>query len=142
VKIGLLSMIPNIAPVVLIVGFMGWAGIYLDYYRLLIAPVAIGIAVDDTIHLMTRYHYEFSKSRNYEKALYDSMTGVGRALFTTSVILVVGFMVNVFSVMDGQKSFGILLSSVIAVALVADFLLMPALILWAKPFGPETPSKA
>ncbi|MBW2508650.1 MAG: MMPL family transporter [Deltaproteobacteria bacterium] len=142
VKIGLLSMIPNIAPVVLIVGFMGWAGIYLDYYRLLIAPVAIGIAVDDTIHLMTRYHYEFSKSQNYEKALYDSMTGVGRALFTTSVILVVGFMVNVFSVMDGQKSFGILLSSVIAVALVADFLLMPALILWLKPFGPEAPNKA
>jgi predicted RND superfamily exporter protein len=142
VKIGLLSMIPNIAPVVLIVGFMGWAGIYLDYYRLLIAPVAIGIAVDDTIHLMTRYHYEFSKSRNYERALYDSMSGVGRALFTTSAILVVGFMVNVFSVMDGQKSFGILLSSVIAVALIADFLLMPALILWLKPFGPEATSEA
>jgi predicted RND superfamily exporter protein len=137
VKIGLVSMLPNISPVILVIGFMGWAGIYLDYYRLLIAPVAIGIAVDDTIHLMTRYHHEFRKSRNYEKALYDSMDGVGRALFTTSAILVVGFMVNIFSVMDGQQSFGILLATVIAVALVADFLLMPALILWLKPFGPE-----
>ena len=139
VKIGLISMLPNISPVILVVGMMGWLGIYLDYYRLLITPVAIGIAVDDTIHLMTRYHHEFTKSRNYEKALYDSMNGVGRALFTTSAILVAGFMVNIFSVMDGQKSFGILLSTVIAVALVADFLLMPALILWLKPFGPEAP---
>ena len=139
VKIGLISMLPNISPVILVVGMMGWLGIYLDYYRLLITPVAIGIAVDDTIHLMTRYHHEFTKSRNYERALYDSMNGVGRALFTTSAILVAGFMVNIFSVMDGQKSFGILLSTVIAVALVADFLLMPALILWLKPFGPEAP---
>jgi predicted RND superfamily exporter protein len=137
VKIGLVSMLPNISPVILVVGAMGWLGIYLDYYRLLITPVAIGIAVDDTIHLMTRYHYEFRKSRNYEKALYDSMNGVGRALFTTSAILVAGFMVNIFSVMDGQQSFGILLSTVIALALIADFLLMPALILWLKPFGPE-----
>jgi predicted RND superfamily exporter protein len=65
------------------------------------------------------------------------MEGVGRALFTTSAILVIGFMVNVFSVMDGQQSFGILLSAVIVIALVADFLLMPALILWLKPFGSE-----
>ena len=141
VKIGLVSMLPNISPVILVIGAMGWFGIYLDYYRLLITPVAIGIAVDDTIHLMTRYHHEFTKSRNYEKALYDSMNGVGRALFTTSAILVAGFMVNIFSVMDGQKSFGVLLSTVIAVALVADFLLMPALILWLKPFGPEKPDR-
>ena len=143
VKIGLVSMLPNVSPVILVIGFMGWAGIYLDYYRLLIAPVAIGIAVDDTIHLMTRYRYEFTQYRDYEKALYASMDGVGRALFTTSAILVLGFMVNAFSVMDGQQSFGILLSTVIAVALIADFLLMPALILWLKPFGPETePAKA
>ena len=138
VKIGLLSMIPNISPVVLVLGGMGWAGVHLDYYRLLIAPVAIGLAVDDTIHLMTRYHHEFGKLGDYKKALYASMDGVGRALFITSAILVVGFLTNVFSVMDGQKSFGILLATVIAVALIADFLLMPALILWLKPFGPET----
>ncbi len=137
VKIGLLSMIPNLSPVVLVIGAMGWADVPLDYYRLLIAPVAIGIAVDDTIHLMTRYHHEFLKWRDYEKALYESMEGVGRALFITSAILVLGFLTNLFSIMDGQKSFGILLAAVIATALIADFLLMPALILWLKPFGPE-----
>ena len=138
VKIGLLSMIPNISPVILVLGGMGWVGVPLDYYRLLIAPVAIGIAVDDTIHLMTRYHHEFGKLGDYENALYASMEGVGRALFITSAILVGGFLMNVFSVMDGQKSFGVLLAGVIAAALVADFLLMPALILWLKPFGPES----
>jgi predicted RND superfamily exporter protein len=137
VKIGLVSMIPNVAPVLLVLGWMGWTGVYLDYYRLLIAPVAIGIAVDDTIHLMTRYHHEFGRLGDYKKALYASMDGVGRALFITSAILVLGFLMNVFSVMDGQKSFGMLLAGVIAAALVADFLLMPALILWLKPFGPE-----
>ena len=65
------------------------------------------------------------------------MDGVGRALFITSAILVAGFLMNMFSVMDGQKSFGVLLAVVIATALIADFLLMPALILWLKPFGPE-----
>ncbi len=140
VKIGLLSMIPNLSPVVLVLGGMGWADVPLDYFRLLIAPVAIGIAVDDTIHMMTRYHHEFLKWRDYEKALYESMEGVGRALFITSAILIMGFLVNVFSVMDGQKSFGLLLAGVIAAALIADFLLMPALILWLKPFGPEHPT--
>jgi predicted RND superfamily exporter protein len=131
-------MIPNLSPVILVLGGMGWAGMPLDYYRLLIAPVAIGIAVDDTIHLLTRYHHEFLSCRDYEKALYASMEDVGRALFITSAILVAGFLMNGFSVMDSQKSFGMLLAAVIATALIADFLLMPALVLWLKPFGPES----
>ena len=120
---------------------MGWIGMPLDYYRLLIAPVAIGIAVDDTIHLMTRYYHEFGKLGDYKQALYASMDGVGRALFITTAILVLGFLVNVFSLMDGQQSFGVLLALVIALALVANFFLMPALVLWLKPFGPESESQ-
>jgi predicted RND superfamily exporter protein len=142
VKIGLISMIPSVTPVVLVLGGMGWVGMSLDYYRLLIAPVAIGIAVDDTIHLMTRYYHEFSKLGDYKKALYASMDGVGRALFITTAILVLGFLVNIFSVMDGQQSFGVLLALVIALALVANFFLMPALVLLLKPFGPETGDRA
>lgn len=137
VKIGLLSMIPNLAPVVLVLGGMGWVGVPLDYYRLLIAPIAIGIAVDDTIHMVTRYHHEFRETGDYKEALYATMGDVGRALFVTSAILVAAFCVNLFSVMDSQASFGVLLGAVITTALVADFLLMPALILWLKPFGPE-----
>lgn len=137
VKIGLISMLPNIAPVVITLGVMGWFGIVLDYMKLLIATVAIGIAVDDTIHMVTRYHHEFQRLGDYKKALLATMQDVGRALVITSVVLIAGFLVFTFSVMDSQKWFGILLSTTVFVALIADFLVMPALVLWIKPFGAE-----
>jgi len=99
--------------------------------------VAIGIAVDDTIHLVSRFYHEFEQSGSYEEALRASMEDVGRALFITSVALVLGFLVLTFSVMASSVTFGVLLSLTIVVALVADFLLMPALVLTFKPFGPE-----
>lgn len=138
VPIGLVAMIPNLAPVLLTLGGMGWTGVPLDYVRLLIAPVAIGIAVDDTIHHITRFRYEFRRLGNYEEALVASMAGVGRALVITSVVLVCGFLVFTFSVLDAQVSFGLLLATTIVIALAADFLLMPALVLTLEPFGPET----
>ena len=135
--IGLLAMIPNLSPALLALGGMGWLDISLDYVRLLVAPVAIGIAVDDTIHLVTRYRHEFRQCGNYRRALRASLQDVGRALFITSVVLVLGFLVFQFSVMDSQVAFGTLLAGTIVVALVANFLLMPALIMTFEPFGPE-----
>ncbi len=137
VKIGLLSMIPNLSPVFFTLGYMGWAGIDLDYTRLLIAPLAIGIAVDDTIHLVTRYHMEFRRCGDYAKALEGCLLNVGRALIGTTVILVMGFIMNVFHGMETQVIFGKLIAWTIFSALIADFFLMPALILTLKPFGPE-----
>jgi predicted RND superfamily exporter protein len=137
-RIGLLSMLPNLAPVVFVLGLMGWIDIPLDYQRLLIAPVAIGISVDFTIHLVTRYRHEIIESRDYEGALHTSMADVGRALFITALVLVAGFLVFVFSILDSQVSFGFLLATVIAAALAANFFLMPALILTFEPFGPES----
>ncbi|MBW2713058.1 MAG: MMPL family transporter [Deltaproteobacteria bacterium] len=137
VKMGLLSMIPNLSPVFFTLGYMGWAGIDLDYTRLLIAPLAIGIAVDDTIHLVTRYHMEFRRCGDYAKALEDCLLNVGRALIGTTVILVMGFIMNVFHGMETQVVFGKLIAWTIFSALIADFFLMPALILLLKPFGPE-----
>lgn len=139
VKLGLLAMVPNLAPVFLTLGGMGWTGVALDYVRLLIAPVAIGMAVDYTIHHVTRYRYEFARSGSYEQALRDSLTDVGRALIITSIVLVAGFSVFTFSVMDSMVAFGLLLSTTIVMALVADFLLMPVLLMVFKPFGPERP---
>ena len=135
-RIGLLSMLPNLAPVIFVLGIMGWLDLPLDYQRLLIAPVAIGISVDFTIHLVTRYRHEIIDRRDYEGALHTSMEDVGRALFITALVLVAGFLVFIFSIMDAQASFGILLATVIAAALVANFFLMPALILTFEPFGP------
>ena len=75
--------------------------------------------------------------RDYEKALRASMQDVGRALFITSVALVAGFLMLLLSTLANNTTFGLLLASTIIVALLADFLLMPALVLTFKPFGPE-----
>jgi len=136
-KIGLISMIPNLAPVMLALGAMGWLGIPLDYNKVTIAAVALGISVDDTIHLMTRFHHEFSIHRNYEKALRIALGDVGRALVITSIALVFGFLVLMASELRAQAIYGLLLSGAIVTALIADLFFMPALVFWLKPFGPE-----
>jgi predicted RND superfamily exporter protein len=137
VRIGMISMIPNLAPVLLAMGAMGWFDVTLDYNKVSIAAIALGISVDDTIHLMTRFHHEFGVHQNYRKALRAALNDVGRALIITSVALVLGFLVLMFSELRSQGLYGILLSGALLTALVADFFFMPALVLWLKPFGPE-----
>lgn len=141
-RIGLISMIPNLAPVLLAMGAMGWFGITLDYNKVSIAAIALGISVDDTIHLMSRFHHEFGVHRDYRKALRAALGDVGRALIITSVALVLGFLVLMFSELRSQGLYGVLLSSALVTALVADFFFMPALVLWLKPFGPEGRGRA
>ena len=136
-RVGAIAMVPNLTPVFLTLGVMGWFDILLDYSKVAIAAVAMGIAVDDTIHLVTRFRHEFRLCGNYADALAVAMQDVGRALLITSVALVSGFMVLTLSIMDTTSIQGILLSTTIVTALVADFLLMPALILTFRPFGPE-----
>jgi len=142
IKTGLLAMVPNLTPVVLTLGAMGWLDVPLDYIRLMLATVAIGISVDDTIHHMTRFRVEFQRTGSYEEALRNSFLDVGRALFITSAVLVLGFLVFRFSTLDTLVIFGSLLATTIGVALLADFLLMPALVLTFRPFGPEAGHKA
>jgi predicted RND superfamily exporter protein len=137
VRIGLISMIPNLAPVFLALGAMGWLGIALDYNKMMIAAIAIGISVDDTIHLMMRFHHEFQEHGRYESALREAMGDVGRALMITSIALVLGFMVFTSSELRATATYGWLLSGSIVTALIADFFFMPALVLVLKPFGPE-----
>ena len=136
-RTALLAMVPNVAPIVVTLGAMGWVGIPLDYNKLMIASVAIGIAVDDTIHFMSRFQHEFQVRGDYGEALTAAMMEVGRAVFITSVTLVLGFLVLTLSVMASQVLFGVLLAATIATALLAEFFLMPALMLTFEPFGPE-----
>ncbi len=136
-RTGLLSMVPNVWPILLTLGAMGWLGIPLDYNKIMIATVAMGIAVDDTIHFVSRYHHEFNESGSYAGALAAAMTDVGHAVFVTSLVLVLGFLVNIFSVLDSSAQSGVLLAATIATALLADLLLTPALVLTLEPFGPE-----
>lgn len=136
-RIGLISMVPNLAPVFLAMGAMGWFDIPLDYNKVTIAAIALGISVDDTIHLMTRFHHEFGVHGRYREALREALGDVGRALIITSIALVLGFLVLGFSELRAQAVYGVLLSGALVTALIADFFFMPALVLWLKPFGPE-----
>jgi predicted RND superfamily exporter protein len=93
--------------------------------------------VDDTIHLVLRIRHEFELRGNYRDGVREAMHDVGRTLMITSIALVRGFLVLTLSVLDSQAVRGLLLSATIIFALVADFLLMPALVVTFEPFGPE-----
>ena len=144
VKVGLVAMIPNLFPIVLILGALGAVGMHLDYFRLLLATVAIGIAVDDTVHMTSRMRKEFIRCGNYEESVRIGLMNVGRPVIVTSIILSLSFLVYLASDMEILASFGILLSLTIVMALLADLLLLPALVLVLHPFGQErtaTPPK-
>lgn len=137
VRIGLLCMIPNITPIVITLGAMGWFDIHLDYMKLLLATIAIGIAVDDTIHLVTRFRSRFIEFGSYPKALSHSLTDVGPALVITTLILIGGFTGYQFTDLQVLSTFGWLLSATIGLALAADLLLMPVLLVQCRAFGTE-----
>ena len=129
VTIGLLAMIANLTPILFILGCMGLTGVSLDYFRLLLATIAIGIAVDDTIHLLNRYKIEFACSGDYRVALERALMGVGPALITTTAILVVAFLSYLYSDLAVLSSFGLLLSGAVFSALIADLFQLPVLIM-------------
>lgn len=139
VKVGLLSMVPNLTPVLLVLGYMGWQGMFLDYYRLLLATIAIGIAVDDTVHLVARMRHEHARCGDYELALQRSLAGVGQALVCTSIILVTCFLVLLGSDAQVMANFGVSLAAITLAALIADLFLMPAMLLVFKPFTEKEP---
>jgi len=141
-RTGMVAMVPNLVPVLLTLGAMGWLAIPLDYSKVSIAAVAMGIAVDDTIHLILRFRHEFRACGRYDEAFRRALLDVGRALVITSITLVLGFMVLLLSLLDSQAVQGVLLGVTIVSALVADFLLMPALIITFKSFGPEESPEA
>ena len=142
IKVGLLSMVPNLTPVLLVLGYMGWQGMPLDYYRLLLATIAIGIAVDDTVHLVVRMRSEYASCADYSLALRRSLAGVGPALVCTSIILVTCFLVLLGSEAQVIASFGVSLAAITLAALIADLFLMPALLIVFKPFSEATPGRS
>ena len=134
IKIGLVSMVPNLTPIILTLGFMGYAGIPLDTALVLNASIAIGIAVDDTIHFFNRYRFEYDKSGSNVKALKATFSGVGKALLFTTATLTIGFLVVGGSPMKNIAMFGLISGLTVVLAWIADMFLAPALILIFKPF--------
>ena len=137
VKVALLGMVPNLFPIALALGGMGWAGWHLDYFRLMLATIAIGIAVDDTIHMLAQLRREFAETGNYAESVRRALLAVGPAITGTTVILTAAFLSYLLSSMAVLASFGVLLAGTIIVALITDLFLLPVLVIVLKPFGPE-----
>ncbi|SMP63019.1 hypothetical protein SAMN06295888_11092 [Desulfonatronum zhilinae] len=129
VRIGALSLIPNIFPLVINFGIMGALGIPLNTSTALISVVALGIAVDDTIHFLTEYNRRRADRMSIPDALREATLEKGAALCATSMILVIGFGVLLFSNFVPTISFGGLSAVVMVTALVGDLVVLPAIML-------------
>ena len=134
-KLGLISMIPNLFPVLISLGLMGLLGIYMSIPLMIFSPIIIGVAVDDTIHFFMRYRREFNRTGTYEEALKATLSTVGRPIMFTTMTLVLGFSVFGLSDMYNVTQFGLLAAFAFLWALLADFFLAPAMMLLFKPLG-------
>jgi predicted RND superfamily exporter protein len=136
IQSGLIAMIPNIIPALLGFGLMGLMGIPLDTDTLLIAPLIIGIAVDDTIHFMTHYRMELIRTGSVSESLRTTILDVGQAVMFTTMVLGLGFALLSFSDYLGMAKMGFFGAAAIFVALLCDLFLIPAMIMIFKPtFG-------
>ncbi len=136
-RIGLIGLIPNIAPALAVGGVMGWLNIPLDMMTATIIPMILGLAVDDTIHFINHGHLEFTRSGNYKQSILCSFRIVGVALVLSTLIISANFVV--YTTSDALAYFNLGLLAVIGMlaALLADLFITPALFIWFKIFGKE-----
>ncbi len=127
-RLGLLAMIPNMIPILLTLGLMGIAGFPLDLFSLMIGGIALGLAVDDTIHFMHNYRRYRSHGLGLEDAVEATLLSAGRAMLITTIVLSVGFLGFVMSSMVNLNNLGILVAFATLSAFFADVLLAPALL--------------
>ena len=127
IRIGLLSMIPNISPIIITLGIMVVGGFPLDAFSLLIGSIGLGLAVDDTIHFMNTFQRNFYETQDPALSVRKTMATAGEAMFFTCAILSSAFFVYVFATMNNLRDFGILTGFCILIAASADAFLNPAL---------------
>jgi len=127
-----LSLLPNLAPIVLILGIMGLFGIDMDSTNLLIGSIVLGLVVDDTIHFMHNFSRYHGQTGDTTAAIKMTLLTAGRAIFVTSVVLTCGFFVYMLSSMKNIFHFGMLTGIAIIFALLADYFLSPALVTLAR----------
>ncbi|MCB2145348.1 MAG: MMPL family transporter [Deltaproteobacteria bacterium] len=128
-KVGLIAVVPNLFPIVVNFGFMGLLGIPLSVATSLIASVAIGLAVDDTIHYLVRYNTEFKRDLDKDRAMRDTLMNVGRPIIFTSLTISLGFSVLIFSHFQPTAIFGFLMVVTMISALIGDIILLPAMMM-------------
>jgi predicted RND superfamily exporter protein len=137
VSLALLGLAPNILAAGLVLGVMGLAGIPLDIMTITIAAIVVGMGVDNCIHYIHRFRKEFTVDKNYREAMYRSHGSIGRAMYYTTLTVVVGFSMLTLSNFTPSIYFGVLTVMAMLAAVMGALLLLPKLILTFKPLGPE-----
>jgi predicted RND superfamily exporter protein len=127
---GLIALVPNLFPIVLTFGVMGWLGIPLSTATFPVANIALGIAVDDTIHFLLRYQALRRTGQGIDRALRGTIRAELRPILATSVVIGCGYLVMMLSPLRANAEAGLLFAIAIFSALLADLVLTPVLLRW------------
>jgi len=133
-SLAVIGIIPNLLAAGFVLGLMGLIKLPLDMMTITIAAIAIGIAVDNSIHYIYRFREEYNKTKNYSESVYRSHDSIGRAIFFTGVTIIFGFSILVLSNFIPTIIFGLLTGLAMFIALVAVLTLLPKLLISFKPF--------
>jgi predicted RND superfamily exporter protein len=133
IKLASIAIIPNLISAGMVLGLMGWLNIPLDIMTITIAAITIGIAVDDTIHYIHRFLTELPKDNDYIATMKRCHVSVGRAMYYTSITIIIGFSILALSSFTPTIYFGLLTGLAMAVALIANLTLLPILLIIFKP---------
>jgi len=128
IKYLLIAIIPNVVPLVFAAALLGFGGIPLEAGTSIVFAIIFGIAVDDTIHFMSKYKLAYNQYGDVEKALYITFTETGKAIIYTSIVLFFGFLVLLFSSNQPSVIIGLLISVTLISAVIADLFLLPLII--------------
>jgi hypothetical protein len=126
-RTGLASMVPNLSPILLTLGVMGYLGVTIDMFTMMIGSIAMGLVVDDTIHFMHGFRRLYAQTGDTLLSIRGTLETTGQALLFTSVVLSLGFSVFALSEMRNLFYFGLFTSFTIATAFLLDILVSPAL---------------
>jgi len=127
IKFGLLSMFPNLTPIMIGVALMVVLDMPLDMFTILIGAIAIGMVVDDTVHFMHNFNRYYSQTKDVDEAVLLTINSTGRAIFITSIVLSSGFLVFMFASMTNLYNFGLITGTVVLTAMLADLVLIGAM---------------
>ncbi len=134
-SLALIAIAPNLLAAGAVLGVMGLVGIPLDIMTITIAAIVVGIGVDNCIHYVYRFMREFDKDRDYTATMYRCHGSIGRALYYTTLTVIIGFSTLTLSNFNPSIYFGVLTVLAMAAAVLGALLLLPRLIIWVKPLG-------
>lgn len=142
IKFALLTMIPNVAPLMIVFGLMGWLGLSIDIGMMMTGSIALGIAVDGTFHLVTRFRRELDEGKSRALATHIALRHTALPIAQSAVISAIGMLALTLSPFGPTAQFGLLMSILLLVAVVGDLILLPAYLCMGEKSEPsETANK-